>query len=215
MRLTFAGTIEIPGRVEYIHPLHNLAMVSYDPALIGATPAKSAVLQAVGCASGRAGVGDWDARRWQGAIAHLECRIGRPGGFPLSRTLQFRDANLETIALVNGPEDYDGVLTNKNGEVIATWASFAYEAGREMAQENRGIPAELIAEMLTSCATAAAAIARSGAAAGAAGRRTQARVARMRGSRNSRRIVQIASGAERLASGGWLACKYVCCVQAI
>ncbi len=42
VRLTFAGTIEIPGRVEYIHPLHNLAVVSYDPKLLGSTPVKSA-----------------------------------------------------------------------------------------------------------------------------------------------------------------------------
>ena len=42
VRLTFAGTIEIPGRVEYIHPLHNLAVVSYDPKLLGPTPVKSA-----------------------------------------------------------------------------------------------------------------------------------------------------------------------------
>ncbi|RPH47810.1 MAG: PDZ domain-containing protein, partial [Lysobacterales bacterium] len=42
VRLTFAGTIEIPGRVEYLHPLHNLAMISYDPTLIGATPARAA-----------------------------------------------------------------------------------------------------------------------------------------------------------------------------
>jgi len=42
VRLTFAGTLEIPGRVEYIHPLHNLAVVSYDPKLIGSTPVRSA-----------------------------------------------------------------------------------------------------------------------------------------------------------------------------
>ena len=149
IRLTFAGTIEIPGRVEYIHPLHNLAMVSYDPALIAGTPAKSAALKPVEVHPGdqvwAVGMrGDGKVQSRTSNVASVD-----PVAFPLSRTLQFRDSNLETIALVNGPGDYDGVLTNKNGEVLATWASFAYEAGREMAQENRGIPAELIAEMLT------------------------------------------------------------------
>ncbi len=149
VRLTFAGTIEIPGRVEYLHPLHNLAIVSYDPALIGATPVKSATLKAIDVGAGDTvwAVGlrsDGKVQSRSAVVASVD-----PVGFPLSRTLQFRDANLETIALVNGPDDYDGVLADKNGEVIATWASFAYETGgREIAQENRGIPADLIAEML-------------------------------------------------------------------
>jgi hypothetical protein len=44
VRITFAGTLEIPGKVEFVHPLHNLAIVSYDPKLIGSTPVKSARL---------------------------------------------------------------------------------------------------------------------------------------------------------------------------
>ena len=42
VRITFAGSLEIDGQVEYIHPLHNLAVVSYDPSLIGNTPVKTA-----------------------------------------------------------------------------------------------------------------------------------------------------------------------------
>src|SRR2546429_47580 len=42
--ITFGGTGQVPGRVVYIHPPHNLAVVAYDPALIGATPVKSAHL---------------------------------------------------------------------------------------------------------------------------------------------------------------------------
>jgi S1-C subfamily serine protease len=148
VRLTFAGTLEIPGRVEYIHPLHNLAMVSYDPALIGATPARSATIRAVELQPGdpvwAVGMrGDGKVQLRSATVASID-----PIAFPLSRSLRFRDANLETLSLVNGPGDYDGVLVNKSGEVVAQWASFAYESGRDMAQENRGIPAELILEML-------------------------------------------------------------------
>jgi pro-apoptotic serine protease NMA111 len=148
VRLTFAGTIEIPGRVEYIHPLHNLAMVSYDPKLVGATPIKSAVLKPVDLQAGdpvwAVGMrGDGKVQSRASTVASVD-----PVAFPLSRTLQFRESNLETVSLINGPDDYDGVLANKNGEVIATWASFAYESGREIEQMNRGIPAELIAEMI-------------------------------------------------------------------
>src|SRR3989440_1761103 len=42
--ITFGGTVQVPGRVVYIHPQHNLAVVAYDPALIGATSVKSAHL---------------------------------------------------------------------------------------------------------------------------------------------------------------------------
>ena len=44
VRVMFAGTLEIPGKVEFVHPLHNLAIVSYDPKLIGTTPVRSAKL---------------------------------------------------------------------------------------------------------------------------------------------------------------------------
>ena len=44
VRLTFAGTIEIPGKIVYVHPLHNLAVIQYDPKLIGSTAVRAATL---------------------------------------------------------------------------------------------------------------------------------------------------------------------------
>ena len=31
VQITFAGTIQVPGRVVYVNPLHNLSVVAYDP----------------------------------------------------------------------------------------------------------------------------------------------------------------------------------------
>ncbi|MCI0435495.1 MAG: hypothetical protein L0271_17900, partial [Gemmatimonadetes bacterium] len=148
VRITFAGTVEVPGKVEFIHPLHNLAVVSYDPALIGATPVRAAKLNPTAL---RSGEDVWVVGlRSDHKVMSQTTQVAAVDAidFPLSRTLQFRDSNLETISLVNPPTDYDGVLVNKAGDVAALWSSFAYESGRDLQQENRGVPAELVTEMI-------------------------------------------------------------------
>jgi pro-apoptotic serine protease NMA111 len=67
---------------------------------------------------------------------------------PLSRTMRFRDSNIEAIQLVNPPTEFDGVLCDKNGNVLGLWSSFAYESGRELAQDNRGVSIDIISDML-------------------------------------------------------------------
>ncbi len=148
VRLTFAGTLEVPGRVVYVHPIHNFAVVSYDPKLIGDTPVKAAVLRARELKPGEqvwaVGLNTDSVVQSQAATVASVDAVE----FPLSRTLRFRDANLETVRLINGPGEYDGVLANKQGEVMATWSSFSYEAGRDLRQDNSGIPIDLVLEML-------------------------------------------------------------------
>jgi len=146
--ITFAGTVQVPGRVVYVHPQHNLAVVAYDPKLIGTTPIKSAKLTPRELAAGESvwvvGLGaDSEIRSRNTEIASIE-----PLELPLSRTMRFRDSNLEAVQLVNPPADFDGVLSDKAGNVVGLWSSFAYESGREIAQDNRGVPIDLIADML-------------------------------------------------------------------
>src|SRR4029077_12579721 len=141
--ISFAGTVQVPGRVVYVHPLHNYAVVAYDPKLIGTTPVKSARLSSRELRAGEplwvVGLGsDSQMRSRTTEIASIE-----PLELPLSRTMRFRDSNLETVQLVNPPTEFDGVLSDKEGNVLGTWSSFAYENGRELAQENRGVPIDL------------------------------------------------------------------------
>ena len=148
VRLTFAGTIEVPGRVEYVHPLHNLAVVSYDPRLIGRTPVRAARFASRELRPGDA-VTVIGLRADQ-RIAALDSRVAsvEPAQFPLSRTLAFRESNLEVATLVNGPTDFDGVITDRSGAVEALWSSFAFDSGRELQQQNFGVPATVVTEML-------------------------------------------------------------------
>jgi S1-C subfamily serine protease len=129
--ITFAGSLQVNGKVEFVHPLHNLAMVSYDPQLIGDTPARAAKLSAGELAAGDdvwviGLMGDHQIVHQASTVSSVEAI-----NLPLSRTMRFRDSNLETIALVNAPGDIDGVLVNEKGEVVAKWASFAYQTGGE------------------------------------------------------------------------------------
>jgi S1-C subfamily serine protease len=71
-----------------------------------------------------------------------------PLELPLSRTMRFRDSNIEVAQLVNPPLEYDGVLSDKSGNVLGLWSSFAYESGREVTQDNRGVPIELVTAMI-------------------------------------------------------------------
>jgi S1-C subfamily serine protease len=146
--VTFAGSLEVPGKVEQLHPLHNYALVSYDPALIGGTPVREAKFNTSTLRPGdevwAVGIkGDHQLAHQQSIVSSVD-----PLTLPLSRTLRFRDSNIEAISLVNAPDDFDGVLVNKRGEVLATWSSFAVQTGNESAQFNRGVGAEVAQQFI-------------------------------------------------------------------
>lgn len=147
-RLTFAGALEVPARVVYIHPLHNLALLAYEPQALGTTPVRSAVLVPHAL---RPGDEVWAVGlRPDGRVAAQSSTVAsvEPAQFPLSRTLQFRESNQELLRLVNGPEDFDGVLTDRSGNIQALWSSFAYESGRDMVQQNLGVPLDAAVDMV-------------------------------------------------------------------
>jgi len=146
VRITFGGSVEIPGKVEYVHPLHNLSVVSFDPAALDGTPFRAAKFDPRELEPGEpvtvVGLGaDSRLRSLATFVATVD-----DVNFPQSRTLQFRDANLEVVSLVNAPSDFDGVIVGKDGRIRALWSSFATEGARDSVQINRGMPASLALE---------------------------------------------------------------------
>lgn len=148
VRLTFAGALQIPGKVVYVSPLHDLAVLQYDPKLIGTTPVRSVAFAARAAQPGE--------RVWlvgyqpDGTLAAQESRVVSidPVNFPLSRTFRFRDTNLNVISLTSAPLNMTGVLSDAAGRVTALWASFAYDGGARTSEVQRGIPAVVVEDMM-------------------------------------------------------------------
>ncbi|HEY3859715.1 MAG TPA: trypsin-like peptidase domain-containing protein [Gammaproteobacteria bacterium] len=148
VQITFAGSLEVPGKVVYVNPLHNLAIVQYDPKLIGKTPVKAVSFAPTQFKSGDSvKVIGYQA---DGNLTSLETHIASldPVLFPLSRTLRFRDTNLEVLGLVNAPDNMTGVMLDKSGKVAALWVSFVYDDSSRSQEVQRGIPADVVEDMV-------------------------------------------------------------------
>jgi len=146
--VTFAGSLEVKAKVEQLHPLHNFAIVSYDPATINDTAVEAATFNNTELEPGDklwvVGIkGDHQLVHQEGTVSSVG-----PLTLPLSRTLRFRDSNIEGISLVNAPNDFDGVLVDKRGRVMALWSSFSIQSGGDSAQLNRGVGADLAMEFV-------------------------------------------------------------------
>jgi S1-C subfamily serine protease len=153
VKLTFAGSLEVPGKVIYVHPLHNLTVIQYDPALLGKTP-----VAAVSFAANPARAGDaikLVGFQADGTLTSLQTQVASidPLYFPLSRSLRFRDTNLEALSLVNAPDNVTGVLLDKSGQVTALWSSFVYDDSNRSQEVQRGVPADVVQDMVRSVET--------------------------------------------------------------
>ncbi len=149
VRLTFGGTVEIPGEVVYVHPLHNLVLVSYDSSLLAETPVRSARFS-----SERLREGDdvWVVGlRGDQRLAAIQTRVAAVDAaqFPLSHTMEFRDSNIDLASLVNPPADFDGVVVDRAGSIRALWSTFIADGGHGSPQQQTfGIPSSVVTNMV-------------------------------------------------------------------
>ncbi|MDH5485441.1 MAG: S1 family peptidase [Gammaproteobacteria bacterium] len=148
VRVIVAGAVDIPARVVFIHPTHNMAMVQYDPDLLGDTQIKSASLK-----KGTLEPGDdiWlvGIKNDQRLIVEpMTIASIEPLSFSIPKVPEFRETNLDVVNLNNAPYTHGGVLSDEWGNVRALWSSFSFGNGDELKQHEWGVPIEMVDELL-------------------------------------------------------------------
>ena len=111
---------------------------------LGKTPVKTAKLAARDCRRARRSGWSASARTVSCVRADADrrrraARAAAVAHHALSRQ-QSRGRHSSSIRRL----DYDGVLLDKDGQVLGLWSSFAYENGRELTQDNKGVPIDLV-----------------------------------------------------------------------
>ncbi len=147
-RIVFAAAVELPARVLFVHPTHNLAILQYDPKLLKGSAVKSAPLRSQALESGDP-VWLVGVRQDQSLLLeHLSVASVDPLEFAIPHVPTFRESNLDVISIHNPPVTQGGVLTDDDGDVLALWSSFSFGDGKELQQFEWGIPIELVQELV-------------------------------------------------------------------
>ncbi len=146
--LTFFGSLEVPARVVFLHPRHNVALLQYDASLLvdadfealRLMDSETTLPDELTMVGYRA---DGTFRRHEvDDLSHLTIGFGPPG---LPR---FQQAPVDVYGVPNVPPSLGGPLVDEKGDVHAVYMSFAYEEDREIRQREWGMPSAVILEAL-------------------------------------------------------------------
>ncbi|XP_073000222.1 protease Do-like 7 isoform X2 [Typha latifolia] len=157
--LSFAAyPMEIPGEVVFLHPVHNYALVAYDPSALGAGAAIVRAAKLLPEPALRRGDSVYLvglSRSLQAtsrkSIVTNPCAAVNIGSADCPR---YRATNMEVIELdTDFGSSFSGVLSDEHGRVQALWASFSTQlkyggSSLEDHQFVRGIPIYAISEVL-------------------------------------------------------------------
>ncbi|KNC55914.1 Pro-apoptotic serine protease nma111 [Thecamonas trahens ATCC 50062] len=140
VRISFANSFDVPANVLFLHPIHNFAIVQYEPSLVGSTPVASATLSSTPLTAGA-------ATHFVGLNAD-ETLITRASsvtkvakfGMRRSKAPAFRQINIETVRLDLTLSSIGGVLVDDDGAVQAFWAAFLAKPSKTVAESAGGIP---------------------------------------------------------------------------
>ncbi|KAI8059484.1 trypsin-like cysteine/serine peptidase domain-containing protein [Gongronella butleri] len=149
--ITFANSIIIPGKLVLLHPFYNYALITYDPTLIGDTPAKPLVFSDVELKQGDnctfVGLNNDHAPTQKNVTISSISNIGtRECSPPRWRAVNVEGISIDDPSLNNL---HGGLLIDKDGKVQALWTS--YSTQNEKAKDTSfmsGLAASLVVPTL-------------------------------------------------------------------
>ncbi|XP_010510332.1 PREDICTED: protease Do-like 7 isoform X2 [Camelina sativa] len=158
--LSFAAfPVEIPGEVVFLHPVHNYALIAYNPSAMG--PASASVIRAAellpepalqrGDSVYLVGLSRNLQATSRKSIVTNPCAALNIGSADSPR---YRATNMEVIELdTDFGSSFSGALTDEQGRIRAIWGSFSTQVkysstSSEDHQFVRGIPVYAISQVL-------------------------------------------------------------------
>ena len=163
---------ELPGTVRFLHPTHNVAIISYDPAAL-CPEARAAIRPAQLRAQPPLQRGDRldlvgltkSQRVTARAVAVADPAV--PLDIPIADVPRFRAINEESIELDQEiGTAFSGVLSDAEGGIRALWASYSRQASGEERQFCGGLSADVFSPWVSSIAQFSESVAGGGDASG-------------------------------------------------
>jgi pro-apoptotic serine protease NMA111 len=150
VKLTFNNRLEIPAAVEYVHPLHNVVLLSYDPALLKNIAVAQITLSDTTLVAGDAVL--QIGLNYDGVVEYRQTEVDTVDELWLRQfeVPQYVDRNLKGIFLVNPNNAIDGILVNEQFEVTALWSSFEHSdnEGKESNSSMVGMSADYVRDLI-------------------------------------------------------------------
>ncbi|KAF9122093.1 hypothetical protein BGW39_010047 [Mortierella sp. 14UC] len=129
LSITIADSIIVPGKVVYLHPTHNFAIISYNPKDVGGTPIQSAKISPVNLVQGhQVSLVAFNHNQRPICLRTVVTDITSVT-IPHNGTPRFRGINLDAITLDTplAQQCSSGVLADSEGRVQGLWLSYLGE----------------------------------------------------------------------------------------
>lgn len=155
VKLTFNNRYEIKGKVEYIHPLHNLALISYPPSELQNVNVAQATFSDKVMNKGDTII--QMGLNYDGVVEYRETLVDTTEEFWLSQynVPQFIDKNIEVTHFVNPNTIIDGILVNSDLDIVGLWIVFdgSDSNGKEQSSSIAGLSGHYVNELISHAQT--------------------------------------------------------------